>query len=106
MAAIELSESDSGRTIGAKRGDLIAVHLDENPMTGYQWTARLPSADAWRLVRTEFSPGLAGRVGAGGSRTWLLEAVGVGTAHIVFDLRRGWTSENPVKHVEIELVAR
>lgn len=106
MAAIDISEAENNRTIAAKQGDLVAVHLDENPMTGYQWTVQVEPPDAWRVVSSSFSPATAGRAGAGGTRTWLPQAVGPGKARLVFDLRRGWTTDHAVKHLEFELLAK
>lgn len=37
MATIELSRKDDGRTITAYIGDVLVLHLDENPTTGYLW---------------------------------------------------------------------
>jgi inhibitor of cysteine peptidase len=106
VTAIEISAADSGRTIAAKQGDTIAVRLDENPTTGYQWTVQMESPGAWKLVSTSFSPPPDQRAGTGGRRTWLLQAVATGKAQLVFDLKRQWAEEATVQHLEFELLAR
>jgi predicted secreted protein len=106
MSAIQLSETDAGKTITAKQGETITVHLDENPMTGYQWNVAVEPAGPWQLVTSSFSPPPGGRVGGGGTRTWLLQAAHGGKAHLVFDLRRRWGDEKPLKHLDFELLAQ
>jgi predicted secreted protein len=104
--AIQVSEADAGTTITAQQGETIAVRLDENPMTGYQWNVLVEPPGPWRLVASSFSPPSAGRVGAGGTRTWQLQAVHGGKAHLAFELRRRWGDEKPLKHLEFELLAQ
>jgi inhibitor of cysteine peptidase len=103
---IQVSESDAGKTITAKQGGTIAVQLDENPTTGYQWKLQVEPPGPWQLVTTSFSPPLDGRVGGGGTRTWLLQAVHGGQAHLAFELRRRWGDEKPLKRLDFELMAQ
>lgn len=35
MSEIVISDSDRGKTVAAHVGDVIAIHLAENPTTGY-----------------------------------------------------------------------
>ena len=104
--AIEVSEADNGKAIMANPGQTVAVTLDENPMTGYQWNVAVDPPGPWQLVTSSFSPPPAGRVGGGGTRTWLLRAAHGGQAHLVFDLRRRWGDEKPLKHLDFELLAQ
>lgn len=104
--AIQVSEADAGKTIAAKQGEMIAVRLDENPTTGYQWDIQVEPPGPWQLVTSSFSPPSAGRAGGGGTRTWLLQAAHGGKAHLAFELRRRWGDEKPLKHLDFELLAQ
>jgi predicted secreted protein len=104
--AIQVSEADAGTTITAQQGETIAVHLDENPMTGYQWNLQVEPPGPWKLVSSSFLPPPAGRVGGGGTRTWMLQAVHGGKARLAFQLRRRWGDEKPLKQLEFELLAQ
>jgi inhibitor of cysteine peptidase len=104
--AIQVSEADAGKTIAAKPGETIVVHLDENPTTGYQWNVQVEPPGPWQLVTSSFSPPPAGLVGGGGTRVWLLQAVHGGKAHVAFELRRRWGDQKPLKHLDFELLAQ
>jgi inhibitor of cysteine peptidase len=106
VTTIELSEADNGRTIVVGQGQMVAVRLDENPLTGYRWQWLVQPPETLQLVRTTFVAPQPGSPGAAGTRSWLLQAAQGGTAHLRFELRRAWGHEDALKHLEFELRAR
>jgi len=106
VQAIDLSASDTGRTVQAKPGDVVSVRLAENPTTGYQWVLDMTPPDAWQATSTPFAPDGAGRIGGEGTRTWLLTALAPGETRVVFSLQRRWGGGAPTRRVEFVLVVR
>lgn len=73
-----------------RSGDEIGVQLDENPTTGYRWTAVGELTGALRLTRTEFLPVHAAGVGAGGRREFVFHASEPGRMTLDLVLCRPW----------------
>ncbi|MDP9123346.1 MAG: protease inhibitor I42 family protein [Pseudomonadota bacterium] len=88
MTAITLQESDSGKTVEARAGDHVELHLPENPSTGFRWVASerstLPLNRA--SLTSNADPSAAG---AGGTRFLHSEPLPAGEFYVALSLRRG-----------------
>src|SRR5690349_10553859 len=89
MATVRLTEADSQRQVGVSSGDLVEVHLPENPTTGYRWQAEIEptgalTAEADRLEKNSGAPG------AGGTRVLSFRAGSTGVVRLRLKLRREW----------------
>jgi predicted secreted protein len=89
------TEAQDGTSVTAAAGSHFTVALAENGTTGYQWVMEL--SPGLTLVSDDFrmDPGSEGRVGAGGTHYWTIEAATAGTQTIAGHYRRSW-EEPPV----------
>ncbi len=95
MAEVAVTREDNGRVVVAKVGDVISVHLPENPTTGYSWA--IDSVDAKRLeadAPTYHSEGAG--LGAGGARSWNFRARAPGRARVGLKRWRHWEGDDSV----------
>jgi inhibitor of cysteine peptidase len=85
-----VSETDNGRTLQARVGDVIYVRLAENPTTGYRWIV-LPGAESVLPLRNDdFQQDVSGGIGSGGVRSFRFEVIDLGTAQLELVLRPEW----------------
>jgi inhibitor of cysteine peptidase len=87
-----VTQKDSGQAVELAVGDRLAVQLESNPTTGFQWN---PAAAPDRAVLTLAGKGYEpsenaeeGLVGAGGTETWTYEAAGAGTTKVELEYYR------------------
>jgi predicted secreted protein len=92
MADIEVRERT--QRVAVTQGDRITVLLDENPSTGYQWSAA--ATDVLEVHRSELRPGPTTRPGAGGARVIVLRTARPGHGQVQFTLARSWQRDEPV----------
>jgi inhibitor of cysteine peptidase len=76
---LTFTKADNGSTIPGKVGDLVALRLDENPTTGYQW--KMTASAGLTAISSEYegpteSPA---PVGAGGVHVWSYQLQQTGT---------------------------
>lgn len=89
-----IGEPDVGRTVDIPVGQTIEIRLPENPTTGFRWLMTGSSGSACRVLREDFHPPARTLPGAGGERTWQLEAVAVGECDFSITYRRPWTTDD------------
>jgi inhibitor of cysteine peptidase len=96
MPTITLTRADDGRTVDLRPGDVVVIHLEENPTTGYQWTVQPGGHQVMALESSDYvrSPGAG--VGGGGERVLTFKAVEAGTEAVGLQLSRGWQSQNAI----------
>ena len=71
-AVVDVTSADNGTTVSVPEGGAVLVALDENPTTGYQWTAAV-SGSAKITVDTFIAPYSETPItGAGGIHKWLV----------------------------------
>lgn len=87
-----LKESDNGGTVNASPQETIAIHLPENPTTGYQWKPDAAADPVVRLKAATYLPG-SGSVGEGGTRVFEFEAKAPGETIVRLKLLREWEGE-------------
>jgi inhibitor of cysteine peptidase len=95
-AAVELIESDDGKTVEVQAGDMLVVRLHENPSTGFRWQIEEPDSKILRLRGSDFVPQSAA-VGSGGDEQWTFEALAPGQTQLGFKLWRHWEGEKSVQ---------
>jgi inhibitor of cysteine peptidase len=92
---LALTAADSGKTLEVSSGDILSIQLAENPTTGYRWTLQTPDEQILELQSLEFSPANSG-IGAGGQRTFTLQAKSPGTAHLQLKEWRQWEGDRSI----------
>jgi predicted secreted protein len=82
--AIGLTADDSGRTINAVSGQIIAIHLNSNPSTGYRWKAMAdPDAKILKLNSSDYFPDTQTTLpGSGGIEIWVYQVIGAGSTFL------------------------
>jgi predicted secreted protein len=95
MSDIVLEESDAGRPVDVRVGDLIDIYVDDISTTGYRWTLALVGTgrDALEDRGTRLTPYPG--VGAGGRRVYRLAAVRAGVAEVALVLARPTAAPSP-----------
>lgn len=96
MSEVILTQADNGRSIEVQRGDLVVIHLRENPSTGFQWAIDHNNDEALKLERSEYTPPAASTVGGAGQRTFTFSGRDSGAAEPHFKLWREWQGEQSV----------
>jgi predicted secreted protein/putative hemolysin len=87
---VTFTEADNGKTSDIAQGSRFAVQLAENPTTGFQWNATVTNGLV--IQSSDFSQDAAskGMTGAGGIRTWVIEAKDLGTQKFSANYLRSW----------------
>lgn len=98
-----LKEQDSGRIINMNEGDVFAVHLQENPTTGYRW--KVETTNELEQVGNHFEPG--GAIGAAGLRVFQFRTKGIGLYELHLKNWREWEGESSViNRFHVKIVVR
>jgi len=99
---IELSASDSGSHLRVRVGERASVRLPETATTGYRWHRVADGAEneVFTIVE-DGSDAPADPRGAGGQRTFVLEAARPGTAILRLEKSRSWESGAPVEQFSV-----
>jgi inhibitor of cysteine peptidase len=103
---VNVTESDNGKTLKLKKGDIFSLKLYENPSTGFSW--QLDLSEGLSILSDEYTPDpvLPGYVGGGGTHSWTIEAVTQGSQQVKGIYKQPWiettgTEENFSLYVEI-----
>ncbi|MBO3458242.1 protease inhibitor I42 family protein [Aetokthonos hydrillicola Thurmond2011] len=107
MSEIVILDSDRAKTFEVNVGDLIAIHLPENPTTGYRWELSKVDHHLVEFECSKYSKTSEVRIGGGGMRTFHLRAKSLGTGQIVLKRRRSWEPEaKAIDHFTVNLVVK
>ncbi len=91
-AVMDVISANNGSTISVSKGDAVLVALDENPTTGYQWTAAVSGTA--EITMDSFVPPYSETplVGAGGVHKWLVTFTGDPSGTFDAGYARPWDS--------------
>jgi predicted secreted protein len=93
-ADVALTNSDDGKTIGLKAGQILAVRLDSNPTTGYSWQAsQVDGAVLKQQGDPQFIRPADAPPGAGGAQVFRFTATGMGTTTLTLAYKRSFEPE-------------
>ena len=116
IVAIDAQARAADQTLRLAVGQSASVELEENPSTGYRWTVDAKASSkassglpVVRITDRGFSKrdGGKGLVGTPGIHRWDIQAVGVGSASVVFIYRRPWEGKHVRSYeVAVEAAAR
>ena len=94
--------ADDGQTVTMVVGDALQVMLAENPTTGYVWAIVTNDDAVLRLSDEPAYEAESDALGAGGTRTFLFNAVGAGTSVLrLVNARQQDTAVEPAATFEI-----
>jgi len=107
MAEIVVTIGHNGGSVKATPGDVIAVHLQENPTTGYRWQRHDEAGFAQTLafVGDSFEISSKAAPGASGMRIFRFSAQSKGATSLQFTLVRSWQPDAPREtfHLHVEV---
>ena len=93
VSVTSLTQSDNGKSIRIRVGNLVVIQLRENPTTGYQWTFNQSNEQVLTFQGIEYTPSAATGVGGGGQRVFRFKGEQAGTTELDFKLWRQWQGE-------------
>ncbi len=97
-------EEDNGQTVTMGVGDVLQVMLAENPSTGYVWAVVTNDEAVLRLSDEPAYEVDSDAIGAGGTKTFLFEAVGAGTSVLrLVNARQQETAVEPAATFELTI---
>jgi inhibitor of cysteine peptidase len=98
LPRMTFSEKDNGRTVGLDQNDIVAVSLDENPSTGFEWV--MTNTSGIEILKDSFvlqEPAIPSQTpvtGRGGTRTWLLKLTGTGNQAFQGIYKQPWMPDS------------
>lgn len=100
-----LTAQDHGKLIKCQTRQELTVELESNPSTGYTWQVITGDTLHLRLLRDEYLPGSAERMGAAGKQRFHFQALAPGRSPLLLEYRRAWEKEaEPAKSFKITLL--
>ena len=96
MSQVTLTQADNGKSVQVKPGDLIVIHIDENPTTGYRWAIDQVDSQVMSLVNSEYAQSPGTGIGGGGQRTFTFKAERAGHSPIRLKLWRDFQGDNSI----------
>jgi inhibitor of cysteine peptidase len=104
-----LNETDNGKQITVKPGDVITLTLNSNPTTGYSWhVMEIDNAILAQQGDPEYkqASGTEGLVGAGGTETFHFKASGAGSVTLKLGYMRPWESVPPIETFSVQVIVQ
>jgi inhibitor of cysteine peptidase len=92
-AAVTLTEADQGRAISVNTGDEIAIRLDSNPTTGYEWAVAALDEQRITYLTSNYEAPKNGMVGQGGTQELRFRATGAGESTLALKYWRSWEGD-------------
>ena len=86
---VTYTEANDNQTVTVSKGNTVAIVLNENPSTGFQWNTSATSGLTINDVGY-VQGGAPGMVGAGGNHTWKVTATGEGNQTFNGTYKRSW----------------
>jgi len=96
QSSVVLTELDAGKTIEARVGDRIDLHLRENASTGYRWSFEDPDETILQVSEGTVAASTEA-LGSVGDVRWILQARAPGTAPVKLRLWRRWEGDRSVQ---------
>ncbi|MEV4757176.1 protease inhibitor I42 family protein [Micromonospora sp. NPDC049559] len=90
MAEISLGQQDAGGTRSARPGDLVRIHLEETPASGFRWQVEEFDQNVLEPAGDRFLPPPGVERGGRGRRELRFSVVGAGRGRVRLTLRRPW----------------
>jgi inhibitor of cysteine peptidase len=96
MSEIVVTQSDDGKSIQVRPGDVFLIRLPESPTTGYRWAVAHGDEAILPLQGTDFQESAGAGVGGGGLQTFRFQAQRAGTVELELKLWREWEGDRSI----------
>jgi inhibitor of cysteine peptidase len=102
---VQLTEGQSGQTIGVRLGQEVVVTLESNPTTGFGWSHRATPEDVLALVgEPQYVADQPVLPGSGGRQQFRFSTQRSGGVTLQFEYRRSWETVAPARAATFSLV--
>lgn len=84
------------------------VTQESNPSTGFRWLFKVPPDEGFiKIIEDRYEEPTGDKVGAAGTKVWLLQAVGVGETEFTIEYIRPWEDDaEPEKTATYKIVIK
>ena len=97
-----MTQSDRGRTVDVRSGDVIVIRMTENLTTGYGWEIKPDEGTVLSLKDSNYVEATGTAMGRGGMRVLRFVALTQGSQEIRLQLRRPWDpSDKAIEQFDI-----
>lgn len=101
VKVVVVDENHDGKTVSMKKGESVAIKLESNPTTGFNWRVGSVSSGVAKqngnveFEQTPLPPGSGPILGRGGHSVIKFDTVGTGKVTIQLDYSRPWEKNKP-----------
>lgn len=90
LAELTLTQSDKGKSVTIRPGEIVCISLDENPSTGFRWELEHEDDQVLHLLTSDFISDASTGVGGGGHHVWEFMAGKSGEVQLTMKHWRSW----------------
>lgn len=99
-----LTDADNSTSVTLRPGEHVAIHLTENPTTGFRWALEQGDEEIVELLDSAYVRAASSGLGSGGQRVLTCKATQSGTVLLRLKLWRAWEGETSVmKRFEVTI---
>ena len=99
-----LTDADNGTSVTIQPGEHVAIHLTENPTTGFQWALQQGNEKIVELLDSAYVRAAGSGLGSAGQRVLTCKARHSGTVLLRLKLWRAWERDTSVmKRFEVTI---
>jgi inhibitor of cysteine peptidase len=96
VTKVQLKQTDNGKTLLIKVGDVIVIQLPENATTGYRWAIDKLDTSLIEVIGDEHPASSGGAMGAGSVRQLTLAVKQSGTTTLTLKNWREWEGDRSI----------
>jgi len=93
MTTVTLTENNNQKHIEIHVDDIIQIHLDESPTTGYRWEITELNTNDMRVISQDFKLHSNSGVGGGGKKMIQLKVLRKVSGRIKLENRQPWSGD-------------
>jgi inhibitor of cysteine peptidase len=107
MTTYTLDQADQGGSFEIHPGDLLEIHLAENPTTGFRWAVAAVNEQVLHAQGSTYTPTSGAGVGGSGERVFTFAATTAGVSPLAFKLWRDWLGDASItQRYQVTIVVR
>jgi inhibitor of cysteine peptidase len=93
LAELTLMQSDNGKSVTVRPGEVVCISLYENPSTGFRWKLEHADDQVLHLLTSDYISDSSARVGGGGQHVWKFMAGKNGEVRLTMKHWRSWEGD-------------
>ena len=96
MPDVTLTQRDKGKSVTVGPSDNLQIAVNENPGTGFRWTAEVADNGTLEVLSADYTPATSPTPGGSGQHVWRFKAKSPGDVRLL--LKQGMTREFKLPH--------